>query len=1653
MTKEMRTITMLILALFGMTQVATAADFKDFSVQVNNQTGTLLTSEEQVQGTAVSFGVAVATDGTVSRVAVDDASAVATVSGNFHSDHGCTGLNVVVPVPGPVKITIGQCTYSSNTITVKNSGGETVVSKTPSSPACWKNSHANIDELFYDGKATTLTISGMGYCPYVAVESVEVVPSTYTVAFSLGSESAEGVLPASATVDAGNSVAIPANHTLYKEGYTLTGWTDGSNTYPTGQSFTPESDLTLTPVFTANSVTLADRTSEVTLKWDFQIRNGAPTLNYGTNATGIYVTQANVNGSVIDVKLDFNTGAQGKIANGNWPDWCQMNKGTTFTIPSYKGAVVSVEAYNALTELTIDGQNDYTSGKTIAYTVASSADAIDIVIGSEGSYYRYIQTVLPVVQSQGGASFENTAGTITWSVGNEEKGTVADDIAAALSSTSVSVGSDLTVTAPVSFTAINTPEMVQYQPVNGNAGAVPGVMIEYRVKAASGITFKPTNVRYAAVKVGTDNATYSWSYTLDGTESSIKKIDPKPDLLRNSGSNSNTAQLYHSHDINASGVSEFTFRFYISDCANNKQICIGDVVITGEVNGTVQEVETFTLNVEADPAEGGTINVYPNEEAYESGSEVTLTATEQFGYNFVNWTDGEGNVISTEPSFTYTVTADASLTAHFEAVNTYALNLNIDGVNNDYMVQVSPEPTLVNGVMMFEENTYVTLTAKEYNGLVTFSYWSNGQTTQSLQMRMTEDIDLTAFFSQNDIIAGWDFYKAGNSSRVADFFSPENETSAFNLVDADGNNTSWLDKSTEKGGYEGFAGAAVNWKQGTQDGDVGNYYWQTVIDASLFTDIQLQCQMLYNYNSYTTYNIDYSTDGENWTNFGSITMTGAKAIASFNGALGEGANNQSTLYVRWAPDKNSEVKGSASKNDGNTIAMVFFTGTPGIVDDETAPVLVNTVPATGATGASANGKVVLTFDEKVQVAGGATATLGNATLTPAVNDRTVSFEYKSLDYSTEYTFTLPGNSISDLSGNAYADDIVITFTTMERSTIQKKLYDFVVPTDGTIAEAIAAANSHAAGERFRIFVHDGTYTLPLSGTETIHSDDGNDYPSPITNVTAANISFIGESMNGAIITNDDNDGATYSGIYGTTSVYDGIGKSDVLQLQKNATDIYFQDITIKSGIDDARGRNIAVQDKATRTIYKNTCLWGYQDTWTSNNDNGLYYFENGKVRGRTDFLCGKGDSYFNNVDIQVCMNTGGYIAVPSKSINYGYVFKNCTIKGESSSLNGKYYLGRPWGQGTPIALWIDTKMEIVPSGIGWAEMSNGWPKRFAEYNSTTSSGATVNLNDRKTTFGDGHANVPVLTAAEAAEASDMSNMFGSWDPTYYTEQANAPTNVVLCGDQLSWDNSDYALLWAIVKNGHVVDFTIDNTFTVDDATATYAVRAANEMGGLGPETEATVEQGFVLTIPEIATDGTDFYATVSAMSEHNVVVPAGVTLNTITITNDGQLETTSVAVKGDIVPGNEAYLVTASSAGEFTFVPTTNEATVQLGINWLHPAEAGVEITAPSEDGKYLYYKLSLNKNSAVGSVGFYWGAAKGGKFTFTAPNKAYLAIPQESDESFSRSEIIFDLTDGIRGIEGTSATSDAYTLSGVRMKGQLPKGIYIVNGKKQVVK
>ena len=1470
--------------------------FRDFNTELNS----LLTDNDGSE-TTVTFGLSVAEDGTVTRVDADTKNTAAVITGKTGNDHGLQNFSATVPVEGAVKITMGTCSWGGE-VTVKNAEGETVATfttkKGEGGAGCYKGNKfddENIVSAKYVGDATTLTISGGGYVNFFAVEAIEA--SSVDVAYSLGEVECEGdILPTGGTFAAGDEYTIPAkNFTLYKDGYTLTGWSDGKNTYAAGEKITLSESITLTPVFTQNEVSLADRTEPVTVKFDFQRQNGAPSVQWQGKDNLVWVAQAVVNGKTIDVATHFST-APGKFNNTGWNDWCQLNDGTTFKIPSCKGATISIEGYNVLGEpakegqtkfLTIDGQNDYTHAKTVSYEIAGNTETVDVVIGEEGSYYRYIQAVLPIVQSAGGETFDNVAASATWPMdepANYSKCNV--DPASAFATTAVDLGAVRLMDQNGNENATGTSNVSsgvtfsQMRPTNDASDYVT-----WCIKPATGLTFTPKKISAYIVRFGTDAE--------NGVTISAKAGDGDAVTLGNfTAPRNNKSQaddkFGQSANYAVNGLVEIELTeaqqstlasgetLYIMGTigvGNAKAGGIAQVTVSGVVNGTKEAVDMYTLSAVADPEEAGTVSKYPNADEYEAGTEVTLTATENFGYDFVNWTNAAGEEVSSDAKFKYTVNSNETLTANFQAVETYELALTVDGTN-DYMVTVDPAPEVVDGKWMYEAGTAVQLTANQYKDLVTFTNWSDGETNSSKLISMTEDVTLTAFYAQADIIAGWDFYKAGNNGRKADFYAEDNDADALNLVNTEtGDVSGWLDKSTiGGGGYESFAGAAVNWRTGASNGDVGHYHWQTKVNAEAFESINVQFQMLYNYNAYQRYNAEYSLDGESWTNFGSITMEGAKNAASFSEKLPEACNNQKDLYIRMIADKTSNVDGSASANDGNTLAMFFITGTPKIVDDGVAPVLVSTVPANNATGVSASGKIVLTFDERVKVVEGTVAYLNNSNIksvtqnpmSPTVSGKVVTFEYKGLDYGTKYNFVLAGKTIGDLTDNMIQDAIEISFTTMERPTVDKKLYDAVVENVNQLLAAISAAQSRSdKNVRYRIFIKNGEYTIPVDNAKMVAKAEGYEVPECITFINTSNLSIIGESRDGVIITNGIDKNATFAGTYGTTSKYDGIGNSDVFQL--SGSDYYFQDLTIETGMDDGTGRDLAIQDKATRTIYKNTGLRGYQDTWTSNNDNGLYYFEDGYLRGRTDYMCGKGDAFFNGVELRQIY--GGYAAVPSKSIKYGFTYKGCTINGEESpavsgkkaaDVDGNYTLGRPWGSGTPVALFIDTKMNVVPSAIGWNEMSGGWPKRFAEYNSTTSTGSVIDLSGRKTTFGDGHANNPVLTAEEAAEAGNLHNMFGEWDPTLATEQAPIVQDVKLTGKELSWTGSNYALLYAIVKNGEVIDFTTENTYTISSAEAAgsrrvgekdqYQIRAANEMGGLNEASAVATETDGIETV-------------------------------------------------------------------------------------------------------------------------------------------------------------------------------------------------------------
>lgn len=90
------------------------------------------------------------------------------------------------------------------------------------------------------------------------------------------------------------------------------------------------------------------------------------------------------------------------------------------------------------------------------------------------------------------------------------------------------------------------------------------------------------------------------------------------------------------------------------------------------VYGTISSVKKYTVSATA--GAGGSVSIAnASGTTVNSGSEVeantslTFTATPSEGYEFVNWTDANNKPVSTEATYTTTVTAAISLTANFKA--------------------------------------------------------------------------------------------------------------------------------------------------------------------------------------------------------------------------------------------------------------------------------------------------------------------------------------------------------------------------------------------------------------------------------------------------------------------------------------------------------------------------------------------------------------------------------------------------------------------------------------------------------------------------------------------------------------------------------------------------------------------------------------------------------------------------------------------------------------------------------------------------------------------------------------------------------------------------------------------------------------------------
>lgn len=364
------------------------------------------------------------------------------------------------------------------------------------------------------------------------------------------------------------------------------------------------------------------------------------------------------------------------------------------------------------------------------------------------------------------------------------------------------------------------------------------------------------------------------------------------------------------------------------------------------------------------------------------------------------------------------------------------------------------------------------------------------------------------------------------------------------------------------------------------------------------------------------------------------------------------------------------------------------------------------------------------------------------------------------------------------------------------------------------------ANDEADDDaRTIIFLPNGTYDL---GEECL------------TTISGENISIVGQSMEKTIIKN--------------TAPQEGIGVSGTLF--NSASNTYLQDLTIQNAYDyynapGGTGRAVCLQDKGSRTICKNVEMKSYQDTYYSN-ANSQFYFETSNIHGTVDFICGEGDVFFNECTITVeprkADGTGECtLTAPSTATDFGYVFSGCTIDNKAASFN----YGRAWNN-TPRCAYINTtiKNNKLASNRWTLAGMNVVADKFVEYNTVDETGAVISPSSKELTFtyGSNKNTYETILTADQAAGYAIDKVFTDWQPATIAAQKSV-SGLTLANNTLTWTATDGAIYYAVFKNDTLLGFTSSTTYSVDTEEASFAVRAANAMGGLGEAALAGTSAG------------------------------------------------------------------------------------------------------------------------------------------------------------------------------------------------------------------
>ncbi len=360
----------------------------------------------------------------------------------------------------------------------------------------------------------------------------------------------------------------------------------------------------------------------------------------------------------------------------------------------------------------------------------------------------------------------------------------------------------------------------------------------------------------------------------------------------------------------------------------------------------------------------------------------------------------------------------------------------------------------------------------------------------------------------------------------------------------------------------------------------------------------------------------------------------------------------------------------------------------------------------------------------------------------------------------------------------------------------------------------------------------------------------------------------------------------------------------------------------------------------------------------------------------------------------------------------------------------------------------------------WSDFTTTSTLKYDKYKWTVENGYGANKCARFGTIKNlGSATTPAINLSGGKYI--LTFKAGAWDAT----KEKTTIDVKISKGTLTYNGTSSSTLTIEMNKGEWTDYTMTIAGATNSTTITFTAKADKNNRFFLDEVKIVKAQApATSTLSLVAVDNDIYYATFS--SSEDVIFPSdvevdavsveGSTLNMTELAKDDYfVKATSadgydVVFNGYYVPANTGVLI-KSLENSVTYYYPYEAATVNLPTNQLKPAPAEGGVFTPETD--YKYYKLAYNYYDAKRGLGFYWGAENGGAFSVKA-GTAYLAVPPTSGSAVKG----FSFDGASTGVSAVDAEEPAktrviYNIAGQKVNAMTKAGLYIVNGKKIVIR